>query len=74
VHTVQRDGAKITLVEVSPGGVANTFEAVEQGERFVVFSNPDHGRLGFRHGDGALELTIEHADATIERHRLSLEI
>jgi len=73
-YTVRQEGAKITLVEISAAGATSTYEAVEQGERSVVFASPEHGRLSLRSVDGALELTIEPKGGAVERHHLWLEI
>ena len=73
-YTVREDGAKITLVEIAPSGTSTTYEAVEQGERVVVFSNAEHGKLRLEGAGHDLELTIETKDGTVERHHFWLEI
>lgn len=73
-YTVRQDGAKLALVEISTTGTTTTYEAVEQGERSVVFASPEHGELRFR-GDGReFELTIQPKGGAIEHHHFWLEI
>jgi hypothetical protein len=72
--TLHTDGTNLTLVEISLTGVTTSYEAVEQGERFVVFVNPERGQLHFR-GDGhELHLTIQPSHGAVEHHHFSLEI
>lgn len=73
-YTLREDGAGLVLVEITPTGATTTFDAVEQGERAVVFANPERGRMRFREVDGAIELTIETGGGSAEQLRFSREI
>jgi hypothetical protein len=71
--TIRHDGAQLTLASVTEAGVVTTFDAVEQGERFVVFANAEREHVSFRGTHGGLDLSIE-LDGVVARHRLRLEI
>jgi hypothetical protein len=73
-YRVREDGTKLTLVEITATGSAATYEAVEQGEHFVVFASPERGQLRFKGDKSELELTIESQDGAVEHHRFRLEI
>jgi hypothetical protein len=73
-YTLLEDGGKLTLIEISTNGTTTTYDAVEQGERAVLFSSPDHGQLRFRGDNREFELTIEGKAGATERHHFRLEI
>lgn len=72
-YTIRDDGTKLTLVEVSPVGVVTRYEAIEQGERSVTFSNPARGQLRLRGERRELDLAIQRGPA-LEHHHYWLEI